>query len=826
MSISLFEHNKIAYEAAIEMLSRTGKAAIVHPTGTGKSFIGFKLCEDYPEKTICWISPSEYIFQTQLENLKKTSNGFIPKNISFFTYAKLMNLVQDEMKEICPDYIILDEFHRCGAEMWGQGVNRLLELFPKVPLLGLSATAIRYLDNQRDMSDELFDGNVASNMTLGEALVRGILTPPKYITALYSYQKDLEKYQRLVFHAKNKITRDKSNEYLEALRRSLEKAEGLDVVFKKHIPDASGKYIVFCANKEHLDEMVSHVPNWFGKVDPNPEIYIAYSDDPETSSAFSAFKASNSDHLKLLFCIDMLNEGVHIENVSGVILFRPTISPIIFKQQIGRALCSGRKQGSVIFDIVDNISNLYSIAAIQEEMDEAIAFYNYRGESNYIVNETFHITDEVQDCRKLFDELEETLSVPWEHMFQEAKKYYQENGDLLPPFDYVTEDGYKLGQWVTTQRNNWGKKDPSLTPNRIKMLESIGMQWLGRKEGIWEQNFSLARDFFNNNGHLNIPVNYCTADGVRLGIWLRTIKKSYQAGTLPTEKQNQLELIGMKWDSLNDRVWMENYECAKEYYLAHGDLNVSSDFVTEKGETLGTWIATQRYRYKEKKIGQDRIDLLNEIGMSWQRYVSKWKLGFLQAEKYFINHGNLNVKVDYITEDSFKLGRWIANQRARYAKKQLTDSRIQALESLKIVWSPVEAFWEEGYEQALCYFQLHDNLDVAHDFINEDGYPLGSWVSRQRLNLKKNKLTLQQVERLNQIGMIWDRNALKWLEGYNHALEYSKGNDLGKIPQKYCSPDGYKLGEWISIQKKAFRKQKLSEERIFKLKEFGLFCND
>ena len=128
MSISLFEHNKIAYESAIEMLSRTGKAAIIHPTGTGKSFIGFKLCEDYPEKTICWLSPSEYIFQTQLENLKKTSKGFIPENISFYTYAKLMNLVQDEMKEICPDYIILDEFHRCGAAMWGQGVKRLLKL--------------------------------------------------------------------------------------------------------------------------------------------------------------------------------------------------------------------------------------------------------------------------------------------------------------------------------------------------------------------------------------------------------------------------------------------------------------------------------------------------------------------------------------------------------------------------------------------------------------------------------------------------------------------------------------------------------------------------
>ena len=70
-------------------------------------------------------------------------------------------------------------------------------------------------------------------------------------------------------------------------------------------------------------------------------MYQAYSDDPNTDKAFSDFKTDTSNRLKLLFCIDMLNEGVHVEGISGVILFRPTISPIIYKQQIGRALTAG-----------------------------------------------------------------------------------------------------------------------------------------------------------------------------------------------------------------------------------------------------------------------------------------------------------------------------------------------------------------------------------------------------------------------------------------------------------------------------------------------------
>lgn len=128
MSIELFEHNKTAYKSAVAMLAEIGKAAVIHPTGTGKSFIGFKLCEDNPDKTVCWLSPSRYIFGTQLENLKKTGAD-VPKNIKFFTYAKLTYMSDEEIAEIAPDTIILDEFHHCGAEIWGSCVDTFLNMY-------------------------------------------------------------------------------------------------------------------------------------------------------------------------------------------------------------------------------------------------------------------------------------------------------------------------------------------------------------------------------------------------------------------------------------------------------------------------------------------------------------------------------------------------------------------------------------------------------------------------------------------------------------------------------------------------------------------------
>ena len=69
VAIELFKHNQIAYKKTVKMLREKGKAAVIHPTGTGKTFIAFKLLEDYPDRSFCWLSPSEYIYKTQIESL-------------------------------------------------------------------------------------------------------------------------------------------------------------------------------------------------------------------------------------------------------------------------------------------------------------------------------------------------------------------------------------------------------------------------------------------------------------------------------------------------------------------------------------------------------------------------------------------------------------------------------------------------------------------------------------------------------------------------------------------------------------------------------------
>ena len=367
VALRLFEHNEKAYRAAVRMMEQYGKAAIVHPTGTGKSYIAFKLIEDNPEKVVIWLSPSKYIFKTQLESLKRNDPDFPLANIHFYTYAKRMCCTQAQLDEIAaqkPAYIIFDESHRAGAECWGESTVALLKLCPDAKFLGLTATNIRYLDNNRDMAEELFDSRVASNMTLGEAVVMGILPAPKYVPTVYQYQKALAKYQARVDNLRTPGIQDVNQKYLDALRRALEQADGLDKVF-------------------------------------------------------ADFKTDTGDRLKLLFCIDMLNEGVHVEGISGVILFRPTISPIIYKQQIAR---------------LDSIGMVW-------------------GNRN---------------------------DRQWNQGYQEAKRYFEAHGDLRVPVNYVSPEGYALGKWVKRQRytrQNPEKSCGALTEERMERLDAIGMIW-------------------------------------------------------------------------------------------------------------------------------------------------------------------------------------------------------------------------------------------------------------------------------------------------------------------------------------------------------------
>ncbi|MBP3522820.1 MAG: Helicase associated domain protein [Clostridia bacterium] len=680
------------------MLERHRRAAVIHPTGTGKSFLAFQLVEDHPDDRFLWLSPNDYIFENQKRNAQRKFS-----NVEFMTYTKLLRLSEEALMALRPETIIPDEFHRCGAYCWGRGVERLLKAYPKAKVLGLSATPIRYLDNCRNMAEELFtvDGRlcVASEMTLSEAIVRGILPAPRYVTTMLRYQHELRRYQKHIDTMVPQGMKEPGQRCLDALRRALCRADGLESIFARWLKKG-GKYILFCADWAHVQEIRSSIPRWFREVDSAPHCYCLYAGKPETEAEYAAFLADQSEHIKLLLCINRLNEGIHVPDVSGVILFRPTSSPILYKQQIGRALTAGTMETPLILDVVNNFDGLTSIGTIRAEMADAARRLRQTGQDSLIRVEAFQIEEQVEDGAHLVQELEKALSNTWDMWYAEARSYYIRHGNLKVPRRYVTDSGMQLGVWIQSQRAIYsGTGKGELSPERVEALDAIGMVWGNLPDTAWNDAFELAREYAQANGDLLVPDSLMIG-GFDLGKWIAYQRSRRKNGKLPADRAVKLEEIGMVWDVFDAR-WEMHYRQAKAYFETHGSLDIPRTYRTGDGFLLGLWVAAQRRNRtsegKGKTLSQTQIDKLSAIGMIWDgTFDAQWSSAYARAEEYYRQNGNLDIPYVYCTPDGYKLGKWLARQKS--AKKTpgknsnciMTTERFAKLEDIGVVWDAEE----------------------------------------------------------------------------------------------------------------------------------------
>ena len=416
MGIELYKHNKEAYDKIEKMFESEDKVAIVHATGTGKSFISLKWLYENRDKRCLFLAPTYEIID-QLEQHIKSQGLSVSDfpNLKCAIYPNFSRLSTDEINNLHFDNIVLDEFHRCGAQEWGRSINTLLNNNPNAKVLGITATPIRYLDDNRNMAEELFHGNIASEISLTDAISSGILPMPTYISAVYSFKEDMDRIQAKINRFENPEYKEVFQKKLDEARRMLENAKGLPEIFEKHIPNKSGKYIVFCRDYEHMQKMIAESKQWFSKVNLNVDIYSVYSEQGRENNKqnVSSFESSTNDHIKLLFSIEMLNEGVHVEDVDGVIMLRPTISPIIYLQQLGRALSVGHNAHPIVFDIVNNINCHKSIYEVYEKVKKKVLSNhngNTQNDNDEIDLEEFKIIDELKQFSDFLDMLDSSLS--------------------------------------------------------------------------------------------------------------------------------------------------------------------------------------------------------------------------------------------------------------------------------------------------------------------------------------------------------------------------------------------------------------------------------
>lgn len=472
MAVGLYKHNAYAYEQIEEKLKTSNRTCVIHPTGSGKSFIAIKWLYENRNKKCLFLTSQKPIIDQIIRHIE--SCGLTLNDFPYLKFDLYQNITEQIATTYSTDCIVLDEFHRCGAPKWGKGLDVLLNNNSNAKVLGFSATPIRYLDDCRNMAEELFDNNIASQITLVEAVTKGILPLPTYINALYSFDEDIQRIQTKINKLASESDRKLFQEKFDSAKKLLEKSEGLEKVFSKNITKSNGRFIVFCRDVEHMNRMIEESKNWFGSVNSNIDMYsvISTNKDFDNRNSIESFETSNNDHLKLLFCVNMLNEGLHVNDIDGVIMLRPTISPIIYLQQLGRALSVGHNEHPLIFDIVNNSLGIKDIDKFYEQVKRQIQ----TGTSNPAISGyndidigSFKVIDEMSSMIDLFDIIDKSLTKET-YENSKAKKLYN---DLIELGHQPNRNNSKEESALYTALINHGKE--WLTEERLDILRQMGI---------------------------------------------------------------------------------------------------------------------------------------------------------------------------------------------------------------------------------------------------------------------------------------------------------------------------------------------------------------
>lgn len=607
--IELLAHNKIAYGKSKELFKHSNKVAVIQATGTGKSFIIKKFLSDFIDKKCLVLAPSKYI----LKQIKSKSMWLF-QNTKMMTYAKLARFSEGKIENFKFDFIVLDEFHRCGAKEWGKGVQVLLNNNYDSLLLGTTATPIRYLDGNKDMSDELFAGNVSSRLSLADSIAKNILPMPRYVSALYTIDDELNKLNDKIT-CSDDLEKDNLLLKLSRFKGNWEKCKGVPMIINKYIKKDDNKFIVFCESKKHLSNMEWLVKKWFTVAKPNKRVkeYRVVSGDKQNEDELNNFRlASNKNEIHILFAIDMLNEGLHIDDISGVILLRSTTSPRVFYQQIGRAIQTGNgDKKPLILDLVNNFNNICAGDFISDLNKSKENERRKRFELGLEENcPEFTIFDETKEELEFFKDIELMLKSAWEYRYEQLKEFYKVNGHCMVKRDY---DNKQLAFWVATQRKFY--KKGNLEKERVDKLNELSFEW-GREEQ-WLLRFKELEKYYREFGTANVPRGYKVKD-FGLDSWVIHMRKLYREGKLSKKQIELLEGIGFNWDEMKKQKWDMMYEQLIEYRKQYGHCGVTRNPGKKNDSPLAIWVSNQRKVYREGNLSDERINKLNEIGFKFE----------------------------------------------------------------------------------------------------------------------------------------------------------------------------------------------------------------
>ncbi len=406
----------------------------------------------------------------------------------------------------------------------------------------------------------------------------------------------------------------------------------------------------------------------------------------------------------------------------------------------------------------------------------------------------------------------------WESSFALLGEYAAAHGSADVPKRLVV-DGFPVGAWALYQRNLYARGE--LKPHRARRLEKLpGWRWeRDLLAEAWEEGFSYLQRYVQQHGNARVAPPY-QVDGYNLGNWVGHQRASHQRGRLAKEYERRLgRLPGWTWDIRQDQ-WELGVQRLTEFIGKHGHTLIPAKLVVD-GYRLGTWVNSQRTRYMEGSLEQDRIDRLEAVsGWTWDARAEMWEIGFQRLSEYVAQHGDARVPASFVV-DGFKLGQWVSVQRVNFNNGTLTEDRKSRLGALPgWSWDVKIDLWEDGFRRLKQHVERNGQALPKQSYADADGYRLGSWVTTQRQQHARGRLEPDRILRLEALpSWSWNTRDAKWDEGFRRLSHYAEQHGKAQMPQWYEDEDKYRLGSWVTTQRTEYDKGTLSVERQCRLEE-------
>ena len=320
------------------------RALVQAATGVGKTYLAAFDSKSY--ERVLFVAHREEILKQAAASFRNVRNsedyGFFTgeekstdKSVIFASVATLGRSEYLSEKYFAPDYfqyLVIDEFHHAVNEQY----QRIVKYFKPQFLLGLTATPER-MDGRNIY--EICDYNVPYEISLKDAINKGMLVPFHY----YGIYDDTD-YSGLHLIRGRYDEKELNETYIGNVHRH-------DLIYKYYCKYGSKKALGFCCSRAHAEEMAKE---FCERGIPSAAVYSnangTYSEERE-----KAIEKLKSGEIRVIFSVDMFNEGVDITSVDMVMFLRPTESPIVFLQQLGRGL--RRSKGKEYLNVLDFIGN-------------------------------------------------------------------------------------------------------------------------------------------------------------------------------------------------------------------------------------------------------------------------------------------------------------------------------------------------------------------------------------------------------------------------------------------------------------------------------------